>query len=324
MRRTYRDKRQVLFWILSVIIVLSMVCSFVTVLRPTPRAPEPTPTLRVPTRTPTPRPTLVAATPAPPAVTTEPSDVPTQSTPTATPTSEPTQQSEADPDDASFTFAVCGDSRGGWEVYKRILEQVEAEGAAFLVHLGDMVNSGHEYEFAGFAEFMKGFSRPFYPVPGNHDNGDGLLTAYLKYSGAPAAHYSFDHGPLHLSVIDTSLGDATDRELARLAADLQASGRPLKMVALHHPPFDPAGTDHIMRRGNEAFMALVAEHNVAAVLAGHIHSYDLAVRDGVTYLITGGAGAPLYPEETRPAFHHYVRITVEGTSFEIQVVQVQV
>ena len=46
--------------------------------------------------------------------------------------------------------------------------------------------------------------------------------------------------------------------------------------------------------------------------------------DGAAYVISGGAGAPLSPEESRPAFHHYVRVAVQGASFETEVVRVEV
>ena len=77
-----------------------------------------------------------------------------------------------------------------------------------------------------------------------------------------------------------------------------------------------------MDGGNEAFMALMVEKGVKLVLTGHIHSYDDAVRDGVRYIITGGAGAPLYPEPNRPAFHHYIRVTVKGEEISTEVVRI--
>jgi len=139
----------------------------------------------------------------------------------------------------SFTFAVCGDSRGGKAVYGEILRRAEEDGAAFLVNTGDLVQSGRASEFQAFAELMSDFALPFYPVPGNHDSPDGLLDEFVQYSGAPAAHYSFDYGLGHFVVADSHTGEISSRELDWLEADLAATDRPLKMVFLHHPPFDP-------------------------------------------------------------------------------------
>jgi len=225
---------------------------------------------------------------------------------------------------ADFTFAVCGDNRRGERAYREVLALVQQDGSAFLINTGDLVNSGRKRQFVRFAELMRDFSLPFYPVPGNHDNADGLLTAYLRYSGAPAANYSFDYGLAHFALVDSSLGDLAPKTMAWLSQDLEATRQPLKFVVLHHPPFDPAGTGHIMHRGNVQFMQLMAAQEVDWVLAGHIHSFDEQIRDGVHYVITGGAGAPLYEASQRPAFYHYVRITVRGEEAHLEVARLEV
>ncbi|MCD6520161.1 MAG: metallophosphoesterase [Anaerolineae bacterium] len=316
-RRSARQRRQTYLWILSLVVAFSMVCSFVIMMRPPRPRPTPTPIPLIETSTPTSQPTAAPAT----------AGIPTpqqQATPTSSasflqkaPTPFVVSKKE------NFIFAVCGDNRGGWQVYKKILESVERDGAAFLINTGDLVNHGHEAEFKEFSAFMKEFSLPFYPVPGNHDNGDGLLTAYLKYSGAPARNYSFDYGLLHFSMVDSSMGELSKKDFQWLTQDLDSTKQPVKIVVLHYPPFDPAGTDHIMFRGNQEFMKLMSDKGVQYVFAGHIHSYDDAVRDGVHYFITGGAGAPLYPEPNRPAFYHYVRVHVNGTKLRTEVVRIE-
>jgi 3',5'-cyclic AMP phosphodiesterase CpdA len=271
---------------------------------------------------PTSAPNAQAATSAPPSRQTDPTAtlaVPVTPTLGLTP---PAATPVAMQGTRDFTFAVCGDNRGGPQVYRQVLDSVQKDGSAFLINTGDLVSGGTVVEFEAFAKLMRDFKLPFYPTPGNHDNGDGLLTAYLKHSGAPAAHYAFDYGLAHFSLLNTSLGDASAKELEWLGADLDTTQQPLKVVALHYPPFDPAGTDHIMLQGNQAFMDLVTQKGVRLVLAGHIHSYDNAVRDGVRYIITGGAGAPLYEETNRPAYNHYVRIMVKGEEYSTEVIKV--
>jgi 3',5'-cyclic AMP phosphodiesterase CpdA len=293
------------------LVVISMVCSFIVMLRPAQSRQQPTPTAvpSIPTWTPTPRSTAT------------PQHVPKTSSPPTRQVQElPTRSSINEGQD--FVFAVCGDNRGGDEVFRKILDSVETDSSSFLIHTGDFVYHGTEGEFKKVGEMMSGFSLPFYPVPGNHDNFYGELKGYLKYSGAPALHYSFDYGHAHFSFIDTSKGYMPSDELEWLANDLDATSQPLKIVTLHYPPFDPTGTDHIMGGGNEAFMALMVKKGVKLVLTGHIHSYDDAVRDGVRYIITGGAGAPLYPEPNRPAFHHYIRVTVKGEEISTEVVRI--
>ncbi|MBC7234555.1 MAG: metallophosphoesterase [Chloroflexi bacterium] len=350
MRRTKGARRQIYFWVLSVIVVASMICSYAVAFRPPrfapPPSPTPRPTILVPTWTPPaqPSPTLALATPEPalkgpvasplplasPLPKEErPSPTPVWPTPppfstaSPTPTASATSASLSSESDETLLFAVCGDTRGRDDIFRQIMADVAARGAAFLIHTGDLVSWGSDQEFRHVAELLAELTVPFYPVPGNHDNGDGLLSAYLRHSGAPAAHYSLDQGPAHFSFINSSLGSVDQDELEWLAADLAATDRPVKVVTLHHPPFDPAGTSHIMARGNEAFMALVEAQNVDLVLSGHIHSFDDARRNGVRYIITGGGGAPLYPAKGREAFYHYVLVRIQEGDIAVEVVRLE-
>jgi 3',5'-cyclic AMP phosphodiesterase CpdA len=220
-----------------------------------------------------------------------------------------------------FQFAVCGDSRDNPTLYADLLQAVVADGNEFLIHLGDLVNKGTEDQWSGFQQVMEGFPQPFYPVPGNHDGLIGGLDGFLAHSGAPAAHYSFDRGSVHFSMADSHNGGITAAERAWLRDDLSTTTQPVKMVFLHHPPFDPDGTDHVMAFGNEAFMDLMAEQGVGYVFAGHIHAYAQEERGGVLYTITGGAGASLYGTDHPLAFHHYLRVTVLGEDVTIEVVR---
>jgi predicted phosphodiesterase len=305
-RHRRRRLGQNLFNVVGLLVIVSMVIGGLSVAiipssRPTP---TPFPTLALPTATAT-----IIATPSA----------------TATPVAEPvaTPIPLGSRDEQSFTFAVCGDNRGGDEVYKEILRRVQEDEAAFLVSTGDLVQSGTEREFQDFETLMSDFTLPFFPAPGNHDSPDGLLDEYLQYSGAPAAHYSFDYGLGHFVGVDSHSGMMFPKELEWLEADLAATEQPLKVIFLHHPPFDPDGTTHIMQLGNDEFMALMEKHDVAYVFAGHIHAYAEETRNGVHYIITGGAGAPLYAAEHPQAFYHYVRVTVNGTDVSTEVVKVE-
>jgi hypothetical protein len=58
---------------------------------------------------------------------------------------------------------------------------------------------------------------------------------------------------------------------------------------------------------------------VTIVFNGHDHDYERSVANGVTYIVTGGGGAPLYQKaHDNPAsvyfasVHHFVQITLSG------------
>jgi predicted phosphodiesterase len=358
-RKQKKSFSQVVLWVLSVLMVLSMALSLIIVALPGPAEPAPT---AAPTWTPRPLPTaspLPSPSPIPLAspTPTEPIVGPSAPTVTATVTSSlelappaqpeaptatpaaaatvlrivasspartaapPAASASSTASAASLTFAVAGDSRHNPEIYGRVLAAVTESGSEFLVHTGDMVDEGSEEQWQIFEQSMAGFSLPFYPVPGNHDALGGKLDGYLVHSRAPAAHYSLDSGPVHLVMADTHHGGVSAAELAWLRDDLSRTAQPLKMVFMHHPPFDPDGTDHIMAYGNEAVMDLMAEMDVDYVFAGHIHAYVQGERDGVAYYITGGAGAPLYGGHAQ-AVHHYLLVTVRGQQATVEMIQV--
>jgi hypothetical protein len=331
-RRKRRSTSQIIFIAMSALLAISMMASLIIVALPGPSLPTPTP-WPTPTAIIRPTATPVPVEPSPTtAPTLEPTAEPTEpvvgpelptATPTLTPTITATPVSAAPTrGEPELVFSVCGDSRDDPRAYRRVLEAVMADGSEFLINTGDLVNRGTETQWREFQEVMAGFTLPFYPVPGNHDGLVGSLDGYLAYSGAPAAHYSFDRGLVHFTMADSHHGGISSAELAWLRDDLRRSQQPVKMVFLHHPPFDPDGTDHIMAFGNEPFMGLMIEQDVGYVFAGHIHAYAQQERDGVLYIITGGAGAPLYGTQHSQSFHHYVRIAVQGLDVAIQVVRV--
>jgi Icc protein len=354
-RRQKRSLSQNIFIGMSLVLAASMVVSLFIVALPGPAvptstpwptltpAPLPTNTPFLPEPSPSPEPTEPPAGPALPSDTpaaepTEPpmgpallSDTPAAEPteppvgpvlPTDTPTVTPTLTVTPAGASLPFTFAVCGDSRNDPATYRKVLESVTADDSEFLIHTGDLVNKGTEARWQEFAQVMAGFTLPFYPVPGNHDGLGGALDGYLAHSGAPAPHYSFDRDPIHFTLADSHNGGITRGELTWLRDDLSATDQPVKMVFLHHPPFDPDGTDHIMAFGNNQFMNLMVEQAVDYVFAGHIHAYAQEERDGVIYTITGGAGAPLYATDHPHAFHHYLRVTVQGEDIAIEIVRI--
>ncbi len=304
-RKARRSLSTIISWAVGLLVVLSMTFGFVLMVQSPPERP-----------TPTPEPTPTWAQP------TQESTTPTPS-PTASPTraSPPTPTPLAKGGDNSFTFAVCGDTRGGETVFREIRARVLEDGSDFLVNTGDLVHFGAREEFEALAETMADFPLPFYPVPGNHDGAD--LENFLAYSGAPGRHYSFDRGNVHLTMADSHHGGLDAAELEWIEEDLRSSDLPVKMVFLHHPPFDPSGGSHIMAWGNEEFTALMERYDVDCVFSGHIHAYAEAERGGTKYIITGGGGAGLSGSPEEGGFHHYIRVRVRGEDVETQVVRIE-
>jgi len=359
-KKSTHSLTQKLLWALSIVMVLSMVVSLFVIAIPGPVESTPTaipwPTFRpqptsttVPTSFLVPTATSTAVLEGPteaggPAPTQPPAGTPSGSAtpltppaateaplgpelPSATPAvtytlpTEPTATPSPSSAGLPLQFAVMGDSRDNRLVFGEVLIRMTTDGSQFVVHTGDMVNSGTEDQWRLFAEDMQGYPLPFYPVPGNHDGLSGTLDGFLAYSGAPARHYSFDRGTTHFTLADSHNGGVGADEVRWIRQDIVASQAALKVVVLHHPPFDPDGTDHIMAYGNQAFMDLMDELDVDYVFAGHIHAYAQQERSGTVYVYTGGAGAPLYTEGHPQAFHHYLRVRVLGDQVSVEVVR---
>lgn len=302
-RRGRRSTGQIFLYILSGVVVLSMALGYALVAAPSQQA-APTPP---PGRTPT----------APTAPTVGPS--PTLAPlPTMTPAPLGTRPT-LNPSATAYSFAVIGETADNPDVYKALLDQIVADGNRFLIHLGNMTVTGTAAEFQAWREMMAGFPLPVYTVPGNQDAAGGSLANYLAFTGAPGAHYAFDVGQVHFAVADASRGYLGAEEMAWLEADLAATDKPVKIVALHYPPFDPRGSDQVLTMGNEAFTILMRQRGVRYVFAGHIRAYDQSTRDGVIYVISGGGGAPLSRSEEQGGFYHYVQVSVNGTDVQTEV-----
>lgn len=266
--------------------------------------------------------TIGAPIPAP-TLTPQPTSPPTGSLAPPSPTTASSVDPTALPVSAApLQFAVAGDSRDGDAVYMRILDRVSSDASAFLIHLGDLVPVSSTETWLRFQEMMTRFKLPFYPVIGNHDVRS-RSTDFEKYSGSTKRHYSFDQGPAHFTIVDSSAGSLLDTEFDFLDQDLASSNAPVKMVFVHHPPFDPAGSSHVMVNGNARFMQIVKDRGAKYVFAGHIHCYAEAERDGVTYIITGGAGAPLSCPRDAGGYYHYVRVRVDGNKVTTEIVRVE-
>ena len=251
-------------------------------------------------------------------------------------------------DDATqTTLYVYGDSRSGprrqRDVHRQILADMDAspqQRQTVCLHTGDWV-------FAGMAEGhwrRQHFNRsmtdtlrfhrevPLMGARGNHELNGGLLRKYYPYP-TPAedvSYYSFDHGPVHIVIIDdmadTRAGSA---QYDWIRDDLHNSTKPWKVAVLHQPAWG-AGRPHANDRANQLLTTdLLQPSGVDLVLAGHNHHYARNSHDDVVHLTTGGGGAPLYGAKRRPGNAdvvvnalHFIRFDVDG--LEIQTTAIDV
>ncbi len=177
-----------------------------------------------------------------------------------------------------------------------------------------------------------------YPALGNHEFvGEARQDLENWWSTFPEMRgrrwYSAQLGSrVYLLALDSDTSLLPGSEQARWI-EKQIEGLPASVdfviVSLHHPPVADVQmhieVDHNPRPNEIALRDYLSKaartsHVAFLVSAGHIHNYERNVVEGVTYLVSGGGGAPPYFVERTPddlyqsilfPNYHYVKLTIE-------------
>jgi predicted phosphodiesterase len=213
--------------------------------------------------------------------------------------------------DGSFSFIVIGDNRSGDEHFKQVVKQINKyvgghSGSAkplFVLHAGDIVPGGTLKMWNNYADMRSTLELPVVYVRGNHEIAyPSGARNYRTLVGS--TEWAFDFGGCRFIGLDNAGGKFSEKGISFLKKYLgiepKDSGVPKrKFVMFHRPPKYGRWKVHAMRsdgdggRGGEA-MAAFKQANVTAVFMGHIHLYDEMKIDNIPYVISAGAGSPLY------------------------------
>lgn len=163
---------------------------------------------------------------------------------------------------------------------------------------------------------------PMAGARGNHEGSGTRFKKYLPFPYQSNFYWSFDYGPVHVTVIDNfATYTAGSAEYNWIVNDLASTTRPWKIVIMHEPGWS-AGGDHENNTTVQAVLhPLFEQYRVDVVLNGHNHYYARAVVDGIQYLTIGGAGGELmpvnlgYPNIVKAVSdHNYLRVDVAGST----------
>lgn len=248
-------------------------------------------------------------------------------------------QPENNSEDAQYV--ILGDNRDGYDTFEKIIQQVNGLKPVFVIDNGDLVFSGKPNQYRLFDNMVSKLSSTLLTTTGNHDiRGNGKSIYTMLYG---PAYYSFDYADSHFVFLDSAPGWSekkaiSDEQYTWLEKDLMKAQGKRIFVVTHIPPHDPrAGvkaneiSDYVdqiksgenwleqklnnynenkdMEHGfqdpveSEKFEKLMSAYKVDTVYLSHIHSYFDYKKDGVRYLITGGAGAELL---TKNSYYHYI------------------
>jgi hypothetical protein len=233
--------------------------------------------------------------------------------------------------DADLFFLAWGDCRTYYDRLAKVSALAAKDLPDFSVHTGDLVDEGtFEEDWDRFFESAAPLLRTgaFWPSMGNHEH-DAKLYYDLFILPEPARYYTFIAGPAQFFILDADwTGRKDPKQTAWLKEELSRCKARFRFVVLHQPivscPCDDFSPELSMYR---IFGRIVEEGKVTAVFQGHNHNYQRAERNGILYITTGGAGAPLYPvgdltPETKFArvVNHYVRVRLSGRAMSIEAV----
>jgi acid phosphatase type 7 len=209
-----------------------------------------------------------------------------------------TFRTAAGPSQDAFTFVAYGDTRSNDAVHQAVVDRIAALRPDFAVHVGDLLDDGTIFTywkiFINISQKMMA-QVPVYFTPGNHEANSDYYFDFFNLPGNER-WYSFAYGnalfiSLELDGYQYTV-DPNGEQLRWLEQTLAANRLPWTIVYFHEPVYTASGDP--AEGAAKKYVDLFEKYHVSLVLAGHIHNYQRRVENDVTYIITGGGGAPLY------------------------------
>ena len=230
----------------------------------------------------------------------------------------------ASPENDTIRFAVYGDSQGDWDDWEtvlRVAQAIEKEKPMFVLKPGDLVDNGRNLlnwlDFFSASPFIH--NSTLYPGLGNHEKHSHL---YFSFFSLPFNErwYSFENGPVHFIGLDSNIPNRYRiAQYLWLVNDLWIHDSPYTVVFFHHPLY--SSSEHGNTTPLQKIWAPVFErYHVDIVFNGHDHNYERSIVNGVSYIVTGGGGSPLYDNGHSPwtvyseKTYHYCLLTVNSSA----------
>lgn len=255
-----------------------------------------------------------------------------------------------------FHFVACGDSRfhdpkdteaANPAVRHEMVEAIAKAKPAFISFGGDIVyngNDGNDWKVWDSETAAWQINKiPVYPALGNHDlHGDERVALANYFQRFPdlknSRYYSVLAANTLMLVLDSSLEETSGPQGQWLTKNLDTIPSDVDFVflVLHHPPYTSSSDDKKLGGGhsartNEQDLAKLLQSRQASlrariiVFSGHVHNYERHEHGGVTYFVTGGAGAHAYPIERAPddlfqskdVNYHYLQVDIDRARLKV-------
>jgi acid phosphatase type 7 len=255
-----------------------------------------------------------------------------------------------------FHFVVYGDSRfhdpkdteaASPPVRQALVQAIAQTDPAFVSFGGDIVYNGYDADdwkvFDSETASWRAKKIPVYPALGNHDlHGNEKVALANYFQRFPdltnSRYYSLRAANTLMLFLDSALPESSgpQGEWLRQNLDHLPGDVDFVFIVLHHPPYTSSsdakkfGGGHSARsqEQNLATMLEAQQQTIRArivVFSGHVHNYERHEHGGVTYFVTGGAGAHAYPIERAPndpfqskeVNYHYLLAEVDHSKLKV-------
>ena len=205
----------------------------------------------------------------------------------------------------------------------------------FVVITGDLAHEGDAEDYAYIRKLLDEGSAligaPVYVVLGNHDHRPAFRSGFLgELPTEEPYYYAHDIQGLRLIGLNSQIpgkhnGRIDEEQLAWLKAQLETPAPKGTIIALHHPLMGVIGMpgDHLMENRDEILKA-ISGTDVVGVLAGHVHSNNVGVQQGILNVAATGtafSGEMADKEHYRMVdFSGYNVVTVNEEGLAVQTV----
>lgn len=219
---------------------------------------------------------------------------------------------------------VLGDASFGDSATEELVQRMTSYNLDFAIHTGDVVglieeNNGPVEAYA--LKFYKTLSpllhrMPVYTIIGNHDydfpaRWQESFFYYYAFPSFPEPlfsasqkqgdnqYYTFAYQGVQFMMLDSQVFfgvEGREAEQAWMTERLADTRFRFTIPVLHVPPYFSGSIhpdDGLAVR--QFWSPLFAAAHTPLALSGHSHHYERLVADGVTYIVSGGGSATLYP-----------------------------
>lgn len=206
-------------------------------------------------------------------------------------------------DPTEIEFLVFGDSKGS-KYLEGVLKCADALNPDFCLTTGDLVNKGggkkgkRDYKLL---DKMGGWflrKYPVWPTMGNHEElgGENGVDNFTTFFGMNKDRYSFEYGNAKFIALPFTKINKNPEMLKWLENELKTAKGKHIFIYKHRPNYTVGKKSYDDVEGSETETTkLYDKYKVKAVFSGHDHIYYRTKRNTTNYIISAGAGAPIYP-----------------------------